>query len=398
MCSFIERAGHQAVVAESGEQALQLVESTPVDLVIMDVEMPGLDGFETTRLVREFFGDHWVPIIFVTGMSDESSYQKGIEAGGDDYMIKPVSPVILKAKLRAFQRIVEMQQQLQELNQELQDLSQKDGLTELFNRRAYEEKADVQWQISTRAREAVAVLMVDVDHFKDFNDQYGHQAGDDCLRKVARTLLKCLHRPADILARYGGEEFIILLPDTDLDGALTVAETMRSAVQSLGILHEFSSSSDVVTVSIGGAVTEHTSGITHQQLAAEADEALYRAKGRGRNCVELIQLSPHKTVLVASPDPNELAALSDSLFQRCNVITSNSRKEGLEIAHNCRPDLILLGRNFSAPELQAFRENLQKNQATRKIPVLLMESLGETGGEDQQTRGEWLKEIERGLA
>src|SRR6056297_1694192 len=151
MCSFIQRAGHEAVVAESGEQALQLVESTAVDLVIMDVEMPGLDGFETTRLIREFFGERWVPIIFVTGMGDESSYQKGIEAGGDDYMIKPVSPVILKAKLRAFERIVEMQHQLQQLNQELQDLSQKDGLTELFNRRAYEEKAGRQWQISTRA-------------------------------------------------------------------------------------------------------------------------------------------------------------------------------------------------------------------------------------------------------
>ncbi|MCW8196322.1 response regulator [Proteobacteria bacterium 005FR1] len=163
MVSFIERAGHRAVVAESGEEALQLIESAAVDLVIMDVEMPGLDGFETTRLIREFYGERWVPIIFVTGMGDEASYKKGIEAGGDDYMIKPISPMILQAKLRAFERIADMQQELRELNEKLQRLSQRDSLTELYNRRAFEEKARSQWLVSTRAHEAVTILMIGAD-------------------------------------------------------------------------------------------------------------------------------------------------------------------------------------------------------------------------------------------
>lgn len=400
MCSFIERAGHDAVVAESGEQALQLVERTAVDLVIMDVEMPGLDGFETTRLVREFFGERWVPIIFVTGMGDESSYQRGIEAGGDDYMIKPVSPVILKAKLRAFERIVGMQHQLQALNQELQDLSQKDGLTELFNRRAYEEKAGRQWQISTRAHESVAVLMVDVDHFKEFNDQYGHPAGDDCLRMVARALLKALHRPADILARYGGEEFIVLLPNTDLEGARTVAESLREAIQSLAIVHESSSAAELVTVSVGGAVARHTTGLSEKQLAREADDALYRAKNRGRNCVELTQLSPHKTVLMASPDAGELSSASGRLHQLCNVITANSLGECEEIAHNCHPDLILLG-HFSPEHVQAVRDDLQKDAHTSHIPVLLLEQTGNPEIESDRhagSGGDFLADIKRRLA
>jgi diguanylate cyclase (GGDEF)-like protein len=302
MCSFIQRAGHESVVAENGEQALRLVETTAIDLVIMDVEMPGLDGFETTQLIREYFGERWVPIIFVTGMDDEASYQKGIEAGGDDYMIKPINPVILEGKLRAFQRIVEMQVQLQQLNEKLQALSQRDSLTELFNRRAFEEKAGNQWQISTRAHEPVTLLMIDVDHFKEFNDHYGHQAGDGCLKQVARTLLSALHRPADILARYGGEEFIALLPNTHLQGAQTVAEALRGAVQSLAIPHAHSSVSETITVSIGGAVADHTTDLTLQELAGAADEALYKAKAGGRNRVALDPISPHKTCAVFDAD------------------------------------------------------------------------------------------------
>jgi diguanylate cyclase (GGDEF)-like protein len=395
MVGFIQRAGHDATVAETGEEALQLIETTPVDLVIMDVEMPGLDGFETTRLIREFFGDRWVPIIFVTGMGDEASYRKGIEAGGDDYMIKPVSPVILQAKLRAFERIVDMQLQLQRLNNELQTLSQRDGLTELFNRRAYEDKAGSQWQISTRAHEPVAILMVDVDHFKEFNDHYGHQTGDDCLKLVARTLLANLHRPADILARYGGEEFILLLPDTNLQGARTVAESLRKGIETLQIPHAHSSTATAVTISVGGAVAEHTTGLNEQDLAREADEALYKAKAQGRNRAVIVQVSPHKTILIADGEKDSARRAGELLRQRFNIITASSAEECLEIAHNCHPDLIILAAETEATDAERIRNSLQSSDRTSEIPLI---RLGATGQLGAQGKPSLLAEVEQYLA
>src|SRR5690606_20232854 len=214
---------------------------------------------------------------------------------------------------RAFERIVEMQAELQQLNEELQALSQRDGLTGLFNRRTYEEKVASQWAISSRARSSLAILMMDVDHFKDYNDHYGHQAGDDCLKAVAQALTNSLQRPADLLARYGGEEFIALLPDTDIRGAAVVAETLRSEVESLGIPHARSSAADVVTISVGVAVTEYTTGITPVDLVREADEALYIAKAQGRNYVKLKQVSPHKTLLILDANPVSASRSSAAL-------------------------------------------------------------------------------------
>ena len=135
MEAYIRDAGHHSLAAENGETAVQLIEQENIDMVLMDVEMPGLDGFETTRLIRENLGQNWIPIIFVTGKSDEQSFEKGIAAGGDDYLIKPVSKVILNAKIRAMERIANMRTQLHVLNDELMQLSQRDGLTQLLNRR-----------------------------------------------------------------------------------------------------------------------------------------------------------------------------------------------------------------------------------------------------------------------
>ncbi|WP_286876163.1 diguanylate cyclase, partial [Marinimicrobium sp. UBA4509] len=218
MSQYISEAGHTPLIARSGEEALQLLEDTPVDLIIMDVEMPGLNGFETTRLIREWLGGHWVPIIFVTGKNEDESYREGIEAGGDDYLIKPVSPVIIKAKIRAMARIAEMRDQLNQLNAELEALSQLDSLTQILNRRTFNDQANQHWRLAVRHQTPTSVLMIDVDHFKPYNDHYGHPAGDRCLKQITQAIKGCLQRPSDLLGRYGGEEFIALLPETDLAG------------------------------------------------------------------------------------------------------------------------------------------------------------------------------------
>src|SRR4051812_44824138 len=188
MRNYIIEAGHTPLITQSGEEALQMLETTPVDMIIMDVEMPGLNGFETTRLIREWLGGHWIPIIFVTGRNEDESYREGIEAGGDDYLIKPVRAMIIKAKIRAMERITEMRDQLNQLNAELEALSQLDSLTQIFNRRTFNEMAQQQWLLAARQQTPVSVLMIDVDHFKLYNDHYGHPAGDVCLKKITQAI------------------------------------------------------------------------------------------------------------------------------------------------------------------------------------------------------------------
>lgn len=374
LCNYIESAGHETVVAKSGEEALQLVENTEVDLVIMDVEMPGLNGFETTQLLREALGDHWVPIIFVTGKSDDESVVEGIEAGGDDYLTKPISRVILHAKIRAMERIIQMRDQLRTLNEELATLSQRDSLTKLYNRRTFDELATHQWSALNRSRQPVAILMLDIDCFKQYNDHYGHPTGDDCLTRVAAAIQSCVHRPADILARYGGEEFIALLPDTDQQGALTVAQNIRQAVASLKIAHKKSSAANVVTTSIGLATSQFTTGLTLSDVISQADKALYLAKRQGRNQVQTHDIKPHKTVLIVDHDPDCLHLLSEQLRDQCNIVTSDCSKDCLAIVRNLHPDLILL--NIHMPDVNGLSvcEALKSDAATAGIPVVLISS------------------------
>ena len=372
MCAYIKRAGHTAVVAASGEEALQLVESSLVDLVFMDVEMPGLNGFETTKLMRESFGKHWVPIVFVTGHGDAASFEEGIEAGGDDYLIKPIHPVVIKAKIRALERISAMRDELRRLNRELEALSRQDGLTQLCNRRYFEEQAEKQWQILTRSQEPVAILMMDVDFFKKYNDSYGHIAGDRCLQTVASTLRETLHRPADIVARYGGEEFVALLPHTDLNGARTVAESMRRAVAKLAIAHNDSEVAGTVTLSIGCAATDTVRGVSLGEMIKQADRNLYQAKHKGRNRVEASEMVPHKTVLIVDDNRNTVSMITETLRKRCNILTTHSSEECMEIAHNIHPDLILLDMGRSEMDGMRLYQSLKTSTHTTTIPVILI--------------------------
>jgi len=372
MSQYISDAGHTPLVARSGEEALQLLEDTPVDMIIMDVEMPGLNGFETTRLIREWLGGHWIPIIFVTGRNEDESYREGIEAGGDDYLIKPVSYVIIKAKIQAMERIADMRNQLNHLNTELEALSQLDSLTQIYNRRTFNELAQQQWLTAVRQNQPMSVLMIDVDHFKPFNDNYGHPAGDECLKKISHTIKGCMHRPGDLLGRYGGEEFVVLLPETDNPGALRVAEYINKAIVTLGLRHAFSSTGNVVTVSIGGSTCLHTSHHSLEELIKSADRALYNAKNSGRNRALVDELASHKTVLIVDQEADSLQKTSELLQLHCNIVTGDSLDEGLDIALDVRPDLIIVDAQVASAEQYRFCRQLAQHSKTSAIPVVLI--------------------------
>ena len=353
MRNYIIDAGHEPLLARSGEEALQLLENTPVDMIIMDVEMPGLNGFETTRLIREWLAGHWIPIIFVTGLNEDEDYREGIEAGGDDYLIKPVSFMIIKAKIRAMERIAEMRDQLNQLNAELEALSQLDSLTQIYNRRTFNELAQQQWTQAKRHQQSISALMIDVDHFKLFNDHYGHPAGDACLKKVTQAIKSCLHRSTDILGRYGGEEFIVLLPETDAKGAMRVAQSIGEALETLELRHDVSPTSQFVTASIGGATCLRTTGHDLEELIKNADRALYKAKRAGRNRSWVDEVATHKTLLLADNNPDLLSYFSNHLQTHFNLLVADTQRECLELAVDLHPDLILLGTGIANTEAGA---------------------------------------------
>jgi len=372
MSQHIAAAGHSVVLAKSGEEALQMLETVDVDMIIMDVEMPGLNGFETTRLIREWLGNRWIPIIFVTGLSDDENYREGIEAGGDDYLIKPVSAIIIQAKIRAMERITTMRDQLNRLNQELEALSQLDSLTQTFNRRTFTEKAQQQWLISTRQQRPLGALMIDVDHFKLYNDHYGHPAGDDCLARITNAIRSCLHRPADLLGRYGGEEFIVLLPDTDSAGVATVAQSIVDAVAALGIKHEVSPAAPVTTVSVGGCSCERTNGFSREHLIKSADKALYKAKRNGRNQSLIETIASHRTVLVAESSPTSLHYISQVLRSHYNILTADSLLESVEITRTIHPDLVIMNSQIAEKNDGMFFRHMGRSDKTSTIPLMIL--------------------------
>jgi diguanylate cyclase (GGDEF)-like protein len=268
----------QVLMATSGAQALALCRDKQPDLVLLDVQMPGMDGFEICSRIKADSTLASIAIIFVTSNDLPEDETRGLEAGAADFITKPFNPAVVRARVRA-QLTIKLQADL------LREMAFIDGLTGVHNRRHFDEQLDVEMQRALRSRESLALVLTDVDFFKRYNDAYGHLAGDDCLRRVARTLKGCLRRPGDVLARYGGEEFCCILPDTDLSGALAVAEGMEAAVRALQMEHAQSEVCGFVSVSLGVAVSQSGRGEAARLLSL-ADEQLYRAKalGRGRCC------------------------------------------------------------------------------------------------------------------
>ena len=280
ICSVIQGLGHVPIPAENGEEALGLFVEHEIDLVVLDVEMPGINGFETCKMLRSLKED-WIPVIYLSGTSSDEYIVKGLDAGGDVYVSKPVNPRVLESVIRAMGRIGDMKKQLRNANRELEQMALYDGLTHILNRRGFNETLERYWKQAQREKSELSLILMDVDHFKLYNDHYGHLQGDDCLRSVAKSLSDQLLRPIDIAARYGGEEFAVLLPNTDAAGALRVASRQLEGIQGLKIEHAQSSAADVVTVSMGISSSNDASDIA--ELINHADEALYRSKESGRN-------------------------------------------------------------------------------------------------------------------
>jgi len=286
----VERLGATALSASTGDEALEKFARTRPDLVLLDLALPDIDGFLLAQRIRatETPGE-WTPIIFLASREDEASIEKGIAAGGDDYLLKPVSEIVLGAKIRAMQRIVLMRssligltRKLDAANQELVRISSSDGLTGVANRRYFDEAMSIEWRRARRHSNSIALMMCDVDYFKLYNDTYGHQAGDDCLRRIAGAIRQHTERPSDIVARYGGEEFTVVLPETTIGGALIVAEKIRQAIRDLNIEHA-SSPGGLVTISIGLASAAPGFDNPPEDLIQAAAKALLRAKRQGRD-------------------------------------------------------------------------------------------------------------------
>jgi diguanylate cyclase (GGDEF)-like protein len=281
---------HEPIVAETGEQAVEIFAAERPRVILLDVNMPGIDGYEAARRIRAGYPDDWIPIIFLSANEYDQNLERAIECGGDDYLVKPVSAVVLSAKIRALQRQDDMRRKLTDLsaelttaNRQLETLASQDGLTGIANRRTFDFLMARHFAQAARQHAPLSVALCDVDHFKAFNDRYGHPAGDACLREVASALARSCKRGADFAARYGGEEFAVLLPDTPAEGAVHVVEAARQDLAALAIPHDRSPTMKLVTFSAGIAAYAHGRDSEPAHLIARADEALYRAKELGRN-------------------------------------------------------------------------------------------------------------------
>ena len=265
----------EILVARNGRDALKIAAEKRPDLILLDIVLPDLDGYEVCTCLKTDSKTQDIPVIFVTALDQEENETKGLGTGAIDYITKPFSPPIVLARVRNHLTL----KRYQDL---LQDLSETDGLTGIPNSRRFDKFLDLEWKRAARNQVSVSLVLMDIDFFKAFNDHYGHLAGDDCLRQVASALRDCARRPGDLIARFGGEEFACLMPETDINGALVAAERIRESIRGLHISHAFSAAGDHVTLSFGVAATVPTIELS-SDLIKSADECLYRAKQNGRN-------------------------------------------------------------------------------------------------------------------
>ena len=262
-------------MATSGEQAICVCQAQLPDLILLDVVMEGMDGHEVCRRLKVDPMTQDIPIIFITAQQQDSDEVIGLELGAVDFISKPINTTIVRARVRTHLTL-KLQSDL------LRSMALIDGLTGVANRRKFNEDILADWRLCFREQKPLSLILVDVDYFKRYNDRYGHQAGDDCLKSVAQTLSATVRRPYDLVARYGGEEFACVLPNTVLSGAVEIAERMQERVRTLGIEHSASDVDHVLTISLGVATLTPTGELGFEALIEAADKQLYEAKNAGR--------------------------------------------------------------------------------------------------------------------
>jgi len=267
----------RVLLAKDGESALRTVSMEPeIDLILLDVSMPDMDGYEVLRRLRAEKHTSDTAVIFITSLSEEEDEERGLSQGVLDYVSKPIRPVIVQARIRNHLRLVSQRK-------ELERLAKRDSLTGLANRRHFDHALGLAFRRAARTGECLSVAMIDVDHFKKYNDRYGHSAGDDALREVAHVLSHMTRRPYDLAARYGGEEFVLLFSgDVEL---MVLLEQLRADVLSLALAHQDSQPERFVTVSCGGVILEYARAYDPSESLRRADALMYQAKQQGRNRV-----------------------------------------------------------------------------------------------------------------
>jgi len=287
---YLEHEGYQVVEAANGEVALDLYFRHLPDLVLLDALMPVLDGFEVCRQLQTM--SSLAPILMITGLEDEKSVDQAFEIGVADYVTKPINWAVLRQRVRRLILQHRLELQLREANYQLQQLTLIDSLTQVSNRRRFDEYFLQEWGRAVREHLPLSLILCDLDYFKPYNDHYGHQAGDRCLQQVAQTLNQCVNRPADLVARYGGEEFAVILPNTTIEGATQISDRLVAQVQALALPHATSPSATTVTLSCGVASVLPMADYLPSDLVLIADQALYQAKAHGRNRSQAIYVMP----------------------------------------------------------------------------------------------------------
>jgi diguanylate cyclase (GGDEF)-like protein len=268
---------YDTMVAKNGKQALSRISSAELpDLVLLDIMMPELNGYEVCEKMKNDPRTADIPIIFISAMNQVGDEAKGLALGAIDYITKPFSPELVLLRVKNHMNFKKM-------SDRFRDMATMDGLTGIANRRRFDLFLEQEWGRSLRAQSPLSLILMDIDFFKPFNDNYGHALGDECLKKAAQALASCMTRATDLVARYGGEEFVCVLPETDAAGAIQFGEKLRQSISNLKFLHEHSKAADHVTISLGAITVIPDKDAKLEELVPAADKNLYLAKEQGRN-------------------------------------------------------------------------------------------------------------------